>query len=486
MILPLLLFLVAGCDSNGSDDDMGGGEETPPTPNATVYDTTGTTITVTEQGDEPEGTGTVTWTSEYTYQLNGRVAVNAGDELTIEAGTVIKGLNEDPETGEAIPQENASVLVVARGATINAVGEPETPIIFTAAADDVSDPTDLTATTRGEWGGVIILGSAPLNSEPGETAIEGIPADTDPRGLYGGDDPNDNSGTFRYVSIRHGGVAIADDNEINGLTLGGVGSGTTIDHVEVFANQDDGVEWFGGTVDTKHLIAAYCGDDGFDIDEGYRGRGQYWFLLQADDNGGNGGEHDGGTDPETAEPYATPHIYNATYIGSEATDALALYFRDNFAGSYYNSIFAEFPGAAIEIEDLAEGEGTDSRARFEEETIRIENNLFYDFGAGDTFADLINLTTDENDNVIDESFRQPLADYLMNNNEIISDLPVQSVSREPGSNELNPLAAGPATGAAGEVPAADSDFVDDVDYVGAFGNENWAAGWTYLSQGGFF
>lgn len=481
------LSVTDGDGASGSGDvtvsASAGGGNGGSTTNPAAYDTTGTVITVTDEdrdGDDlRDGTGTATWTAGYTYLLNGRVAVNEGDALTIEAGTVVKGASDQP-------QENASVLVVARGATINADGTASNPIIFTAEEDDVSDPLDLTADTRGLWGGVIILGSAPLNSNPGETAIEGIPADSDPRGLYGGNDPEDDSGTFRYVSIRHAGIAIADDNEINGLTMGGVGRGTTIEYVEVFANQDDGFEWFGGTVDTKYLVSAFCGDDGFDIDEGFVGRGQYFFLLQAPDNAGNGGEHDGGTDPETAEPFATPHIYNATYIGSEATDALALYFRDNFAGSYYNSIFAEFPGAAIEIEDLPEGEGTDTRARFEEETVRLSSNLFYDFGAGDSFEDLVRLTTDDDGNVIDASFRAPLASYLSENNSIVSELPVQGISREPGSGGLNPLAAGPATGAAGDVLDDDSDFIDDVDYIGAFGDENWAAGWTFLSEGGFF
>ena len=459
-----LLGFSAGCDS----DDVGGSGE-PPNSNATVYDTTGTTIRITEQGDDPEGTGTVTWTSD--YELNGRVAVNSGDQLTIEPGTVIKGV-------EGLPQENASVLVVARGATIDAEGTASNPIIFTAESDDVSDPNDLAETARGLWGGVIILGSAPLNSNPGETAIEGIPADTDARGLYGGSDP----GTFRYVSIRHGGVAIADDNEINDLTLGGVGRGTTVEYVEVFANQDDGTEWFGGTVDTKHMISAFCGDDAFDIDEGFRGRGQYWFAIQAPNAAGNGGEHDGGTDPETAQPYTTPQIYNATYIGSQATDALAVYLRDNFAGSYYNSVFADFPGAAIEIEDLTEGEGTDSRDRFAEGTLRFRGNLFHDFGAGDTFAELIRLT----DGNTDEAFRDTLASYLTDNgNQIVSTAPMQSISRTDDGG-LNPLAAGPATSSGVDVRTDDSNFIEDAGYIGAFGDDNWAQGWTFLSEGSFF
>ena len=169
------------------------------------------TIDVTT-ADIPAGTN-VEWTADNEYVLNGLVFVSEGSSLTIQPGTVIKG---KPGQGE-----NASALVVARGL----------------------------------WGGVIILGRASLNSEPGETPIEGIPT-TEPRGIYGGDDDGDNSGVFRYVSIRHGGTDIGAGNEINGLTMGGVGSGTVIEYVEVYNNQDDGFEWFGGTVNTKYLVSA--------------------------------------------------------------------------------------------------------------------------------------------------------------------------------------------------------------------------------------
>ncbi|MCH2662561.1 hypothetical protein MK163_19135, partial [bacterium] len=162
----------------------------------------------------------VVWTADNEYVLNGLVFVDEGATLTIQPGTVIKGM---PGQGE-----NASALVVARGGKIFASGTPDQPIVFTAQADDVSDAGDLPLAARGLWGGVIILGRATLNSEPGETPIEGIPT-TEPRGLYGGSDDGDNSGVFRYVSIRHGGTDIGAGNEINGLTMGGVGSGTLIE-----------------------------------------------------------------------------------------------------------------------------------------------------------------------------------------------------------------------------------------------------------------
>ncbi len=187
------------------------------------------------------------WTPDNTYVLNGFVFVEDGVSLTIEPGTVVRG---KPGQGE-----NASALIVAQGGRIFAEGTRENPIIFTAEADDVSDPFDLPLDTRGLWGGVILLGKAVINTSTGVGAIEGIPT-TEPRGAYGGSDDSDDSGVFRYVSIRYGGTDIGAGNEINGLTMGAVGSGTVVEYVEVYNNQDDGFEWFGGTVNSRYLVSA--------------------------------------------------------------------------------------------------------------------------------------------------------------------------------------------------------------------------------------
>ena len=129
------------------------------------------------------------------------------------------------------------------------------------------DPLDgsIPYTTKGQWGGLILLGNARLNSVPGESAIEGIPT-SEPRGLYGGDNDEDNSGMLAYISVRHGGTDIGAGNEINGVTYGGVGSATSVEYIEVISNADDGMEFFGGTVCVKHALVAFCGDDGFDYD----------------------------------------------------------------------------------------------------------------------------------------------------------------------------------------------------------------------------
>ena len=201
------------------------------------------------------------------WTLSGRVAVTAGNTLTIEPGTIIKAL---PGTGS-----NASTLIIAQGAKLMAMGTESQPIIFTSDSDDISvgqtSGTSLNENVRGMWGGVIVLGNAPISVSSGITAqIEGVPA-SDINGLYGGTDAADNSGIIQYVSIRHGGAEIGEGNEINGLTLGGVGTGTTVDHVEVIGNVDDGIEFFGGTVNASELLVWAQGDDGLDIDQAYAG-----------------------------------------------------------------------------------------------------------------------------------------------------------------------------------------------------------------------
>ncbi|MBN2869308.1 MAG: hypothetical protein JXK08_11585 [Flavobacteriaceae bacterium] len=209
-----------------------------------------------------------TWTKDNIYRLNQKVVVDAGVTLTIQEGTIIKG---SPGTGSL-----ASVLIVARGGMINAVGTPAEPIIFTSTSDNIqpgqTSGTNLSVNDRGLWGGVLLLGKAPcsFSGDVEELQIEGIPAD-DTFGLYGGTEADDSSGVMQYVSIRHGGALIGEGNEINGLTLGGVGNGTVLDNIEVVANVDDGIEFFGGTVNATNLLVWGQGDDGLDIDQAYAG-----------------------------------------------------------------------------------------------------------------------------------------------------------------------------------------------------------------------
>ncbi|PRY10619.1 hypothetical protein CLV24_11338 [Pontibacter ummariensis] len=422
----------------------------------------GQEIVVTESA---QGTGTVTWTANNTYILDGFVFVNDGQTLTIEPGTVIKG-----KPGEG---ENASALIVARGGKIIAEGTAEKPIIFTALQDDVTKVDDMPLDANGLWGGVIVLGKATINKAGGQGAIEGIPAE-EARGVYGGTNDADNSGVLKYVSIRHGGTLIGAGNEINGLTLGGVGSGTTIDYIEVFSNQDDGIEWFGGTVNTKHLVSAFNNDDMFDYDQGWRGNNQFWFGIYNEGAGGTGGEFDGGSKPDDATPFSIPTIANATIIGGMNLDGQnAVMLVDNAGGKIYNSIFADFAGGLV-VEDLDDASVGDSRQRLETGDLVFKSNIFSNV-ADNTFAGITAVA--------------PNQGYLLehlnaNNNRVTADPVLASISRR-NNKTLSPLAASGSAALSGAT-ALEGSFFTNVNYIGAFdSSNNWMKGWTYLDQLGY-
>ncbi|MFC6996061.1 hypothetical protein [Rufibacter roseus] len=430
-----------------------------------------------EQGEEivitssAQGVGTTKWTANNTYILDGLVFVNDGQTLTIEPGTVIKGMPGDAE--------EASALVVARGGKIMAEGTAEKPIIFTAEEDDLSRTDDMPLDANGRWGGVIILGKATINRTGGEASIEGIsPLET--RGIYGGTNDADNSGVFKYVSIRHAGTLIGANNEINGLTMGGVGSGTKIEYVEVFSNQDDGFEWFGGTVNTKYLVSAFCGDDMFDYDQGWRGNNQFWFGIYNSNSGGTGGEFDGGSNPDDVTPFSIPTIYNATIIGSgNKAGQNAVMLVDNAGGKIRNSIFAEFTGGIV-VEDLTDPNIGDSRARLEAGDLDFKNNIFAKVN-NNTFAGITSVAANQ-------GYLLTHLEASANGNRVSSDNVFGGVSRtnNKGLNPLLPTGSIALTGA-GALPSNTNNFIwTPANYVGAFdGTNNWMKGWTYLDKLGY-
>ena len=290
------------------------------------------------------------------WLIKGRVSVIDGTTLTIPAGTIIKAASG---TGA-----DASTLIVARGGKIIANGTADNPIIMTAAADNIqvggtypeSGPA-LKVDTRGLWGGLLILGRAPCSfkSDVTELQIEGIPT-SDTNGLYGGSVADDNSGSFQYISIRHGGAEIGEGNEINGLTLGGVGSGTTVNQIEVLGNVDDGIEFFGGTVKATNLLVWGQGDDAIDVDQGYAGTidGALVVLTAASDHGF---EIDG---PEGSAPGRFT-LKNATVIGAtddcdaEGVDGEMADFRKGATGDILNILFKDFAGGKdVELDASAD------------------------------------------------------------------------------------------------------------------------------------
>lgn len=243
--------------------------------NSCEYASTPVSKTITKSGSISTNE---TWTADNIYELAGKVIIENGVTLTIEPGTIIKGREGSGSL--------ASALIVAMGGKINAVGSASAPIIFTSVLDDVQpgefSGTNLDETDNGLWGGLVVLGKAPISAADGDvlSQIEGIPAG-DTYGAFGGTDAADNSGSLNYVSIRHGGALIGAGNELNGLTLGGVGSGTSINNIEIVGNLDDGIEFFGGTVNVTNLLVSYQGDDGVDIDMNYAGTVNNFIVVSS-------------------------------------------------------------------------------------------------------------------------------------------------------------------------------------------------------------
>jgi hypothetical protein len=247
--------------------------------------------------------GSMTWTNNFIYVLRGAVFVNDGATLNIQAGTLIAG-----EAG------SVGTLIVLRGGRLNALGTREQPIVFTS-----DQPVGQRA--RGDWGGIILNGKAPLNIPGGEGVGE---AQT---GVYGGDDPNDSSGTMRYVRVEFAGTEFSPDNELNGIAFQGVGRGGSYEYIQVHMNRDDAFEWFGGTADIKYAIASNAGDDSFDWTFGWTGRAQFLAVHKRGDDGDWSIEADNNEFNNNLLPRSNPQIYNFTSCGDPDTNEGAEAFR---------------------------------------------------------------------------------------------------------------------------------------------------------------
>ncbi|MDR1592092.1 MAG: hypothetical protein LBS16_04315 [Prevotellaceae bacterium] len=282
-----------------------------------------------------------------TYHLKGFVYVVAGATLTIEPGVIVKG-----------DRESKGTLIIERGGRIIAEGTKEKPIVFTSSQAPGSRKA-------GDWGGLILLGNAPNNM--GEQTIEG-----GVRSKHGGMNVNDDSGILSYVRVEFAGIEYSTDNEINGITLGSVGAGTQIDHIQVSHSGDDSFEWFGGTANAKYLIAFRGWDDDFDTDNGFSGKVQFAIALRdpevGDKSASNGFESDNNANASATEPYTSAVFANVSLFGPVAdpnayTDRAGvhgsasgeprfqagLHLRRNTQLSIFNSLVAAFPiGLIIE------------------------------------------------------------------------------------------------------------------------------------------
>jgi hypothetical protein len=301
-----------------------------------------------------------TLTADKVWKLEGTVWVNAGATLTIEPCTRIEGVKNSADP---------AVLVVTRGAKIEAEGKKDEPILFTSNQA-------IGSRAPGDWGGVILLGRAP-NNQATTPVIEGLNA-TDDRKEYGGNVPNDDSGTLKYVRIEYPGFELSANNEVNGLTLGSVGSGTTLSYIEVNNCADDAFEFFGGTVNADHLISNNADDDMFDTDFGYTGELTYLFGRQvnASEADPNGFESDNqaanfvGPTPETNPTY--DKVTLCGNAGTNPANRFGMVFRRNAHGEVNDAVVVGFTAGASLRDTPWDPPG---------EPVTIENSVFFDNGA---------------------------------------------------------------------------------------------------------
>lgn len=411
-----------------------------------------------------------TWTADKIYTLKGFVYVTNGATLTINAGTIIKG-----------DKASKGTLIITRGAKISAIGEVNKPIVFTSS---------FAAGTRnaGDWGGIIILGKAPVN-QSGNVQIEGgldAKGDAAKYIQYGGTDVNDNSGTLKYVRIEYAGIPFSPDNEINGLTMGGVGAGTTLDYVEVYRSGDDAYEWYGGTVNAKHLLAIGTLDDDFDTDFGFAGKVQYGvaqrFNTLADVSGSNAFESDNDASGSNLVPQTSAIFSNMTLIGPYITGTTsninanhqhAAQIRRNSAISIFNSIFAGF-AQGIYIDDSKVVTAKATSTNYIDGRLVFASNIVYGMKTNETKGE--NLT------VFDALIRANNTFSLtLYGGAVVTDpYKYSSDFANAGTPNFTVKAGSIAeTGAVftGTKIATDT-FFDKVVYRGAFGSTNWASGWA--------
>ena len=369
----------------------------------------------------------------------------AATQLNIEAGARIVG-----ETG-------GDYIVISRGAQIFAEGEPNNPIIMTSAADIVAEaqgePREFLSGARGEWGGLIINGSAPINAcigdVPGGTA-ECEKSGEGSSGLFGGDDPNDDSGSLRYVQVRYAGFEINNEDELNGIAFQGVGDAGTFEFLQVHNNADDGIEFFGGTANARYLVLTGNSDDSLDYTDGWTGAAQYVVVKHATDAGDQAFEFDNNGDENDALPRSNPSIANFTLVGEANTD-IGMLLREGTAGTLVNGLIAGFGENGLDV---------DNDATFAQANAGnlVLNTVLIDEAIG----------VSDDDDGFDE-----LAFFNGEPNTQLTDLNLDDVFAGPAARQATPFDA-----------AQLGSFFETTDFIGAFNYDstptnNWATGWTF-------
>jgi hypothetical protein len=440
--LGLLLFvaIIAGCSK---DNNNNSGTGTP-------------TTEVVLQGDIT----TQTLTKDKKYLIKGQIFVRTGQVLTIQAGTIIKG-----------DKATKGTLIIDKGGKIMAEGTASEPIVMTSSLPAGSRD-------RGDWGGLVVLGNAPVNQTNPE--IEGIT----PAIVYGGTDGSDNSGVLRYVRVEYAGIELTPNNETNSITLGGVGRGTTMEYCQVSYGGDDGFEWFGGSVKGKYLIAFASWDDSYDVDFGYSGSNQFGLEVRypsfADQSGSNSFECDNGPNDNSTAFLTTGVFSNFTCVGPSATNTQSINanfqhsidLRRRTAVTIANSVFIGYPrGIRMNQQSVYDNYNASSGSLIN--NILVAPTTTYSVGTGMsvTATNVGNLWTASN-TTITGAIADQFAVLGLNSN-------IPFGTRVTSSYTAPTLAVTSGTLASG-ASFTDSRLapLQSVAYRGAFGASDWTTGWA--------
>ncbi|MFI5171962.1 MAG: T9SS type A sorting domain-containing protein [Chitinophagales bacterium] len=388
------------------------------------------------------------------YILTGFVYVEDNSTLNIEPGTIIRG-----------DKDSKGALIITRNSKIIANGTADQPIVFTSNQPEGTR-------NYGDWGGLILLGNAPINVPGGTSVIEGGVDTPEGDAVYGGIDPLDNSGILKYVRIEYPGIAFLPNNEINGLTCGGVGSGTVIDHVMVSRSGDDAFEFFGGTVNPKYLIAHNTLDDDLDSDFGFSGNIQFAVVKRdpnfADVSGSNGFESDNDATGSTNAPQTNPTFSNITVVGpiQNEGDIININYkrgaqiRRNSSADIFNSVIIGYPSGIMIDGALCEASALANELKIQNTIIAAHNNDF-EVAVGSTFdANAWFTTPSYNNSILNLSSEVMLTDAY-----------------NATSPNFLPMAGSPLLSDASFAAPELSGF-ENVSYRGAFAGLNWTSCWA--------
>ena len=410
-----------------------------------------------------------TLTNDTLWNLSGIVFVKNNATLTIEPGTFVIG-----QAGST----PSSALIVTQSGKINASGTKSRPIIMTSA-----QPFGQRA--RGDWGGVAMLGKAPINvaantqggicpatgcnNATGTFFLEGLVGNPDT--LYGGADPNHSCGVMRYVRVEYAGAILSPNNELNSFTWGGCGKGTVAEHLQAIYGKDDSFEWFGGNMDAKWLVGGLGADDFIDYQLGYTGRIQFGLMYQSPDAPGNRGiEGDNSEYNQAATPFSNPQIYNVTFYGSgspgfDEANSPGIFLRRGARSSINNILVSNFFSSCIDINDAA------TQAQATADNIGMNGILCYNNNKGASPAGA-NTVAGQNPAAFNATFAG-----LASRNFLFSD-PLVARAFTYSDPDFSGLFASPLFRAGAVTPPDDGFFDQSAQFIGGIGDDDWTLEWT--------